>query len=487
MKMELLIINYFVIVIIFLSGLFIQNLSNINKKSIFYGVRIPIGYERNKKLALLHRKYQRNIIMSFGVLLIILTIVSLNVSDEAAVIMVLPETLLGLVVLSVNYLAIHNRVGKLDDEEGWSFDSDVVIVDTSFREKDGENKKTVISPGWFLIPLTLMAGTIGVIAVKAISPGSNPAGQTGHWGDAGFSGVLAIIIIQVVMNLIFFGAYRWTEKAKQSLNGGKIGEIRYRSRKMRYGLSVCYLIVSVYTNLLFMLIGFSLMNVIRQSIIASQGVIVAMIITPVIIMLVVILVMTGVNKSLPQISVSEAEQQVINRKDDQHYKFGSIYYNPNDPSLFVEKRVGLGMTLNFARPAAKVMMGIVAALVVGALVLTAFIPGMTRERQVEINQNSIVISGIWGKEIAKDQISKVVLETQMPTVIMKTNGADIGNKRYGDHKLEGYDRSVLFIGDVKKPFVAIYLHDDRLILINYSDEEKTKTLYDKIINTMNIK
>jgi uncharacterized membrane protein len=35
-----------------------------------------------------------------------------------------------------------------------------------------------------------------------------------------------------------------------------------------------------------------------------------------------------------------------------HYRWGLFYYNPQDPRIWVEKRVGVGWTLNFARPAA---------------------------------------------------------------------------------------------------------------------------------------
>lgn len=36
------------------------------------------------------------------------------------------------------------------------------------------------------------------------------------------------------------------------------------------------------------------------------------------------------------------------RKDSKHWKWGLIYYNPDDPSLYIEKRFGLGQTFNFA-------------------------------------------------------------------------------------------------------------------------------------------
>ncbi|GGA50085.1 DUF1648 domain-containing protein [Paenibacillus physcomitrellae] len=54
--------------------------------------------------------------------------------------------------------------------------------------------------------------------------------------------------------------------------------------------------------------------------------------------------------------------------DDRHWKLGgSTYYNPNDPSLFIEKRVGIGWTVNFARPLAWVF--VLAPFVIIALLL----------------------------------------------------------------------------------------------------------------------
>ena len=137
--------------------------------------------------------------------------------------------------------------------------------------------------------------------------------------------------------------------------------------------------------------------------------------------------------------------------------------------------------MNFARPAAKVSVGILTAIIVIPLILMfIFMPGMTKERQIDINQNSITISGTWGTEISNEQIAKVAIENNLPTVIMKTNGADIGNKLFGKHKLEGYNNSVLFMEDRTKPFVAIYLKDGKFISINYEDENKTKNLYNNI-------
>lgn len=44
------------------------------------------------------------------------------------------------------------------------------------------------------------------------------------------------------------------------------------------------------------------------------------------------------------------------RTADEHWRWGLFYFNPNDPALLVEKRMGLGYTLNFGNPRAWLML-----------------------------------------------------------------------------------------------------------------------------------
>ncbi|HYX50411.1 MAG TPA: DUF5808 domain-containing protein [Ktedonobacteraceae bacterium] len=46
----------------------------------------------------------------------------------------------------------------------------------------------------------------------------------------------------------------------------------------------------------------------------------------------------------------------IYRDDDQYWYGGFFYNNPDDPALFVEKRYGIGWTLNFGHPQAKLVL-----------------------------------------------------------------------------------------------------------------------------------
>jgi uncharacterized membrane protein len=49
---------------------------------------------------------------------------------------------------------------------------------------------------------------------------------------------------------------------------------------------------------------------------------------------------------------------MLRDKNPKHWKLLVFYYNPDQPRLFVAKRTGVPLTLNFARPMAWAIVGL---------------------------------------------------------------------------------------------------------------------------------
>ena len=64
------------------------------------------------------------------------------------------------------------------------------------------------------------------------------------------------------------------------------------------------------------------------------------------------------------------ESKNIVRDDDNLWKYGVYYYNPEDPTLFVEKRFGIGWTLNFGRPMSWIILGGILGLIAVSVIVT---------------------------------------------------------------------------------------------------------------------
>jgi uncharacterized membrane protein len=63
------------------------------------------------------------------------------------------------------------------------------------------------------------------------------------------------------------------------------------------------------------------------------------------------------------------------RMDDRYWKLGGIYANPNDPSIFVERRFGLGWTINVGNPRAVLVMLFILALPLAFAAFTFVVVG----------------------------------------------------------------------------------------------------------------
>lgn len=59
--------------------------------------------------------------------------------------------------------------------------------------------------------------------------------------------------------------------------------------------------------------------------------------------------------------------------DDRYWKLGAIYVNPHDPSIFVERRFGIGWTINLGNPRGIALMIALLALPIGSILLATLL------------------------------------------------------------------------------------------------------------------
>ena len=57
------------------------------------------------------------------------------------------------------------------------------------------------------------------------------------------------------------------------------------------------------------------------------------------------------------------------RDNDEHYKWGMFYYNPEDPAVMVDKRFGVGMDFNYAHWQGKAFLAFIALVLLASISL----------------------------------------------------------------------------------------------------------------------
>ncbi|GAB6992290.1 DUF1648 domain-containing protein [Paenibacillus pini] len=227
----------------------------------------------------------------------------------------------------------------------------IIAVDTRFRNN---NHKLIYSNKWFLIHLALVIGSVIITLVYYDRiPSTIPMkfdfdGHVTRSADKSYRTILGFNLMQLAMIGLFM-FINWTiKKSKQQISPTNSQQSVQQNIIFRRRWSLFVLISGLMMVLMFTLIQFNIIFPIDASLLIPLS-----LITPITVVIIALILSftTGQGGSRihkqPQDSSSEAP---VN--DDSYWKFGGIYYNPLDPSLFVEKRMGIGWTINTARPLA---------------------------------------------------------------------------------------------------------------------------------------
>lgn len=124
--------------------------------------------------------------------------------------------------------------------------------------------------------------------------------------------------------------------------------------------------------------------------------------------------------------------------------------------------------------------GLIILLIILIPMLSLLIYG-SREPIVEVSSDRITIKGTYGVSIERDDIEEITLEGNIPKILQKTNGFDLGYILRGNFRLEGIGHSKIYIHENKSPYIVIKT-DKRYYIINYRNSEKTEELYKRIMN-----
>ena len=69
------------------------------------------------------------------------------------------------------------------------------------------------------------------------------------------------------------------------------------------------------------------------------------------------------------------DEDALPADDDRHWKLGVFYFNPDDPSLWLPERFGIGWTMNLARPAAWACLAAASLLTAAFAAVAVFVAG----------------------------------------------------------------------------------------------------------------
>jgi uncharacterized membrane protein len=257
----------------------------------------------------------------------------------------------------VLYLRYHFRMRRIKEERGLvSPEMQQTVVETAFRRE-----KRAYSMAWLIPHLLVAAATAIFIAANYDAFPDRIVMQYGLDGtptnvvDKSWMVVLFPVWMQLFMIVIFAVVNYGIAASKQQIDASNPRSSLRRNLIFRRKWSAFILGTGFLLTAMFGLFP------VQQLYGLDMGVQLAAILSTVAIVLlwaVRLGFVTGQGGSrirLPD-EPGGAPTGGVNRDDDRYWILGQFYYNPDDPALFLEKRFGIGWTMNFARPLAWVLL-----------------------------------------------------------------------------------------------------------------------------------
>lgn len=165
--------------------------------------------------------------------------------------------------------------------------------------------------------------------------------------------------------------------------------------------------------------------------------------------------------------------------DDSHWIWGMMYYNPKDKHSMVEKRVGIGTTMNMATPAGKAFTILLGASLLAIpavciwLILLEFTP-----IQLQIQDNQLIAHHLREEyTISMDSIRDARLLTELPKM-SKNHGTSMDTLKKGSFMAEG-ERCTVFLNPESKLFIRLESFGTTYYLSGHNAEE-TQQVYDTL-------
>lgn len=275
------------------------------------------------------------------------------------------------IISFIIYLKYHFTVKRLKQEKGWTTPglSQRIVVDTAFH-----SKKVVHSAWWFAPQVLIMLLTVvtGVLFYDRfpdlIAMHYNTAGEVTRYAEKSYLTVLWPAAVQASMIALMVFGYYAIARSKQQIDAADPEASLQRNIIFRRRWSAFMLILGTLLQAMFYLIQLATLLELGETFITavSLGFIAISLVYAI-----WLSISTGQGGSRIKINGERAKTAKVNVDDDKYWKLGQFYFNPNDPSLFIEKRFGVGWTFNTARPLAWIILLSIIAI---PILITIFLP-----------------------------------------------------------------------------------------------------------------
>lgn len=329
-----------------------------------FGVRVPEDRVGDPTIAAERRAY-RIWVLLIGVVAVALVGAVVAVTGQQSLVAV--GLALLVIVYWVVYYRAHLHLQAVKTREGWfAGQHQAVAVDTDLL-----TSPPALPWGWVLPAVAILVATVAIGVHQY--PGL-PATLVVHWSAGGtptrfaprsvasaFSGVFA----QAGLTLILAALGAFLPRMRQDLDAARPTASALQARGFRRAMFLGLAVLTACVNLSLLVTSLAQWGVLAsRSALLAYGPIALTLVGAVGVIAVAFRAGQGGFRLPVAGSTEPARPGVANRDDDRNWIGGALYFNRHDSSFLVNKRYGVGWTLNFGHPIAWVVVLALVALVV---------------------------------------------------------------------------------------------------------------------------
>ena len=323
------------------------------RRNICFGISIPECEYHNPRIKSLRRNYSISCLAIGLIMGIGSTACYIWMSAENTMWIELGGLFLYLAVSILIYFLMRSEIKAIKQASDWEIDTKTVA------EISEKSDKTIYT-AWYLLYLAVIAITIFAAVLKypslpqQIPMHYNIAGEVDRYAAKSIGTFAVMPLIQLLIGLLFVGINLGIGMSKRQRNFK-------RTRAFRSIMSISLFAIGFMVMLMFTCVQLSMLSILNEKLMMFLP-FAFLVATFVICIYLAVKVGQGGSR------LKTKDDTPVNKVDDDRYWIGGfLYCNKNDPSLFVEKRFGMGYTLNFGNPKSLIAMVV---LVVFILVIT---------------------------------------------------------------------------------------------------------------------
>ncbi|MCL2493016.1 MAG: DUF5808 domain-containing protein [Clostridiales bacterium] len=274
------------------------------------------------------------------------------------------------------YLHYHKCMKNYKEQFGWSEAGQagpVIIADTEPAGRES------ISFNWLWLYAFIAA--VSVIAVIFIWPyvpdrvvtNTGLDGTPDAWVDKGPGAVLPLLASQWFLMVTFALCLLIVRHARRQIDPAAPEASREQGRRFRRISSVLLFVCGAAFGILMGVLNITMLLGVN---LAAYAVFMLVAFAVIIIVMIAILIRVGQGGSRLAVrgvagnADKTADTGAANAPvdNDAYWKLGQFYFNRNDPAIFVEKRFGIGWTMNWGHPVSWLIIAAVVVVIVAVLI-----------------------------------------------------------------------------------------------------------------------